>query len=132
MDIFNQLELEQKFSASLIQAFEKKFGDRFFKALEKLDQQKQLVSKYMFFPSNYTIWVIQGQKDKYIIYPDIFCILDNYRCCFHLSAAKDFAIAGKAPPDQVSSLRSSYLPGRFPNHEASGSYSGFGQFGRSN
>ena len=73
MDLFSQLEREQKFSASLIQAFEKKFGDRFFKALEKLDQQKQLVIKYIFFPSNYTIWVIQGQKDKYIIYPDVFC-----------------------------------------------------------
>ena len=70
MDLFHQLELEQKFSASLIQAFEKKFGEKFFKALEKLDQQKQLVTKFFFFPSNYTIWAIQGQKDKYIIYPD--------------------------------------------------------------
>ena len=73
MDVFDQLTQKKKFTGPLIQAFVKEFGDSFYKALEKLESKNLLVHKYCFFPSNYTLWVVQGEKHPYIVYPNLYC-----------------------------------------------------------
>lgn len=73
MDLFEQLACQKKFTGALIQAFAEKFGGTFYKALEKLETKNMLVQKYIFLPSEYTLWLVQGEKVPYFIYPELFC-----------------------------------------------------------
>ncbi len=78
MDIFEQLRRTQKFTGPLIQAFAQQYGDTFYKALKKLESHNLLVYKYHFHPSNYIIWIVQGQSNPYILYPGLYCECYNF------------------------------------------------------
>ena len=73
MEIFADLRREQKFTLNLIEKFEREYGKTFFKALEKIEKDDQKIQKLRFIPSDLTLWIIQGEKQEYIIYPDLFC-----------------------------------------------------------
>ncbi len=72
------------------------FGQRFTKALEALKENR--VKKYIFKPSNRTIWIVIGRERDYLIMPEAeFCTCDDFyfrvldkkiHLCYHLIAQK--------------------------------------------
>ena len=72
------------------------FGQRFTKALEALKENR--VKKYIFKPSNRTIWIVVGRERDYLIMPEAeFCTCDDFyfrvldkkvHLCYHLIAQK--------------------------------------------
>jgi len=72
------------------------FGQRFTKALEALKENR--VKKYVFKPSNRTIWIVVGRERDYLIMPEAeFCTCDDFyfrvldkkvHLCYHLIAQK--------------------------------------------
>ena len=72
------------------------FGQRFTKALEALKENR--VKKYVFKPSNRTVWIVVGRERDYLIMPEAeFCTCDDFyfrvldkkvHLCYHLIAQK--------------------------------------------
>jgi predicted nucleic acid-binding Zn finger protein len=71
-------------------------GQRFTKAFEALKENR--VKKYVFRPSDKTIWIVVGKKRDYLIMPQAeFCTCDDFyfrvldrrvHLCYHLIAQK--------------------------------------------
>ena len=72
------------------------FGQRFTKALNSLKENR--VKKYVFTPSNRTVWIVIGRERDYLIMPEAeFCMCDDFyfrvldkkvHLCYHLIAQK--------------------------------------------
>jgi predicted nucleic acid-binding Zn finger protein len=72
------------------------FGQRFIKALEALKENR--VKKYVFKPTNRTVWIVVGKERDYLIMPEAeFCTCDDFyfrvldrqvHLCYHLIAQK--------------------------------------------
>ena len=72
------------------------FGQRFTNALEALKENR--VKKYIFKPSNRTVWIVIGRERDYLIMPEAeFCSCDDFyfrvldrkiHLCYHLIAQK--------------------------------------------
>ena len=72
------------------------FGQRFTKALEALKENR--VKKYVFKPSNRTVWIVIGRERDYLLMPEAeFCTCDDFyfrvldrkiHLCYHLIAQK--------------------------------------------
>jgi predicted nucleic acid-binding Zn finger protein len=72
------------------------FGQRFTKAFEALTENR--VKKYIFKPSNRTVWIVVGKERDYLIMPEAeFCMCDDFyfrvldrevHLCYHLIAQK--------------------------------------------
>jgi predicted nucleic acid-binding Zn finger protein len=72
------------------------FGQRFTKALEALKENR--IKKYVFKPSNRTVWIVIGRERDYLIMPEAeFCNCDDFyfrvldkkiHLCYHLIAQK--------------------------------------------
>jgi predicted nucleic acid-binding Zn finger protein len=72
------------------------FGQRFTKALEALTENR--AKKYIFKPSNRTVWIVVGRERDYLIMPQAeFCTCDDFyfrvldkkiHLCYHLIAQK--------------------------------------------
>lgn len=79
MNLFNELTEKQKFTADLIHKFQKEYGETFFKALEFIQKDGPNIQKNIFYPSKLEVWTVQGsKKDKYIIFPEIFCQCQSF------------------------------------------------------
>jgi predicted nucleic acid-binding Zn finger protein len=71
-------------------------GQRFTKALEALKENR--IKKYVFKPSNRTVWIVIGRERDYLIMPEAeFCTCDDFyfrvldrkvHLCYHLIAQK--------------------------------------------
>jgi len=74
----------------------KHFGKRYHDAIGLVE--KEYVKKYIFKPSGRVIWIVDGRKNKYQIFPEAnFCSCDDYYfrvmrfekdLCYHLVAQK--------------------------------------------
>jgi predicted nucleic acid-binding Zn finger protein len=87
---------EGKLSGKNLTALYDIFGQRFTKALEALKENR--VKKYIFKPSNRTVWIVVGRERDYLIMPEAeFCTCDDFyfrvldrriHLCYHLIAQK--------------------------------------------
>jgi predicted nucleic acid-binding Zn finger protein len=87
---------EDKLSGKNLTALYDLFGQRFTKALEALKENR--VKKYVFKPSNRTVWIVVGRERDYLIMAEAeFCTCDDFyfrvldkkiHLCYHLIAQK--------------------------------------------
>ena len=94
--ICKQAKAEDKLSGKNLTNLYDLFGQRFTKALEALKENR--VKKYVFKPSNRTVWIVVGRERDYLIMPEAeFCTCDDFyfrvldkkiHLCYHLIAQK--------------------------------------------
>ena len=94
--ILRELRISKEISKQNWQRLRKTFGDRFDKAWKLVTEKR--VKKYLFKPSNRTLWVAIGQNAEYLIYNTAeycscndfyFRVLDHEKAyCYHLLAQK--------------------------------------------
>jgi predicted nucleic acid-binding Zn finger protein len=94
--ICKQAKAEDKLSGKNLTDLYDLFGQRFTKALEALKENR--VKKYVFKPSNRTVWIVVGRERDYLIMPEAeFCTCDDFyfrvldkkiHLCYHLIAQK--------------------------------------------
>ena len=94
--ICKQAKAEDKLSGKNLTDLYDLFGQRFTKALEALKENR--VKKYIFKPSNRTVWIVVGRERDYLIMPEAeFCTCDDFyfrvldrkiHLCYHLIAQK--------------------------------------------
>jgi len=60
------------------------------KAERVLEVVKKEISKYIYKPSNRTIWVAMGEKCEHIIYPKIYCSCQDFYKNVVVSRKRDF------------------------------------------
>ncbi|NWF87259.1 hypothetical protein HXY32_05570 [Candidatus Bathyarchaeota archaeon] len=100
IDILNQICKEAKAAGKLtgknLTRLYEIFGQRFTKAFEALKENR--VKKYVFKPSNKTVWIVVGKTRDYLLMPAAeFCTCDDFyfrvldrqvHLCYHLIAQK--------------------------------------------
>ena len=98
--VLEQICTEAKTEGNLTQEhlnqLEEALGSRFTKALEAVKEER--VKRYVFSPSNRTVWVVVGREREYQIMPEAgFCSCDDFyfrvmdreaNICYHLIAQK--------------------------------------------
>ncbi len=94
--ILRDLRISKEISRQNWQRLRNTFGDRFEKAWKLITSNR--VKKYVFKPSNRSLWIAVGQNAEYIIYSHAgycscsdfyFRVLDNEQAyCYHLLAQK--------------------------------------------
>ena len=94
--ICRQAKNEGKLSGKNLTDLFDLFGQRFTKALEALKENR--VKKYMFRPSNRTVWIVVGRERDYLIMAEAeFCTCDDFyfrvldkkiHLCYHLISQK--------------------------------------------
>ncbi len=94
--ILRDLRISREISSQNWQRLRNTFGDRFDKAWKLVTENR--LKKYVFKPSNRTLWVAIGQNAEYLIYSNAgycscsdfyFRVLDNEKAyCYHLLAQK--------------------------------------------
>jgi predicted nucleic acid-binding Zn finger protein len=94
--ICREAKTEGKLSGKNLTELYELFGQRFTKALEALKENR--VKKYVFKPSNRTVWIVIGRERDYLIMPEAeFCMCDDFyfrvldrkiHLCYHLIAQK--------------------------------------------
>jgi predicted nucleic acid-binding Zn finger protein len=95
-EICKQAKQERKLTGKSLTVLYETFGQRFMKALEALNENR--VKKYVFVPSDKTIWIVVGKERDYLIMPEAeFCTCDDFyfrvldrqvHLCYHLIAQK--------------------------------------------
>ena len=95
-DILRDLRASREISRQNWQRLRNTFGDRFEKAWKLVTENR--IKKYVFKPSNRTLWVAIGQNAEYLIYSNAgycscsdfyFRVLDHEKAyCYHLLAQK--------------------------------------------
>jgi predicted nucleic acid-binding Zn finger protein len=94
--ILRDLRISKEISSQNWQRLRNTFGDRFNKAWRLVIENR--VKKYVFKPSNRTLWIAIGQSAEYLIYHNAgycscndfyFRVLDHEKAyCYHLLAQK--------------------------------------------
>jgi predicted nucleic acid-binding Zn finger protein len=94
--ICKQAKAEDKLSGKNLTDLYDLFGQRFTKALETLKENR--VKKYIFKPSNRSVWIVVGRERDYLIMAEAeFCTCDDFyfrvldkkiHLCYHLIAQK--------------------------------------------
>lgn len=94
--ILRDLRSSKEISRQNWQRLRNTFGDRFDKAWKLVTENR--IKKYVFKPSNRTLWIAIGQNAEYLIYSNAgycscsdfyFRVLDNEKAyCYHLLAQK--------------------------------------------
>ena len=95
-DILRDLRASREISRQNWQRLRTTFSDRFDKAWKLVTENR--IKKYVFKPSNRTLWVAIGQNAEYLIYSNAgycscsdfyFRVLDHEKAyCYHLLAQK--------------------------------------------
>jgi len=99
MNLFDLINQKKKISGEIIQLGLSAYGDLFLRSLEFIKKGGPKVMEYTFIPSKTKIWLVQGSKRAYLIYPGIFCQCKDYqinsiyrdqkkKLCKHLLAQK--------------------------------------------
>jgi len=100
IDILNNIckkaKAEGKLTGKNLTKLYETFGQRFTKAFEALKESR--VKKYIFKPSNRTVWIVVGKERDYLVMPEAeFCSCDDFyfrvidkevHLCYHLIAQK--------------------------------------------
>jgi len=94
--VLRDLRISREISRQNWQRLRNTFGDRFDKAWKLVTENR--IKKYVFKPSNRSLWVAIGQNAEYLIYSHAgycscsdfyFRVLDNEQAyCYHLLAQK--------------------------------------------
>lgn len=94
--ILRDLRASREISRQNWQRLRSTFGDRFDKAWKLVTESR--IKKYVFKPSNRTLWIAIGQNAEYLIYSNAgycscsdfyFRVLDHEKAyCYHLLAQK--------------------------------------------
>jgi predicted nucleic acid-binding Zn finger protein len=94
--ILRDLRISREISSHNWQRLRNTFGDRFDKAWNMVTSNR--IKKYVFKPSNRSLWIAIGQNAEYLIYSNAnycgcsdfyFRVLDNEQAyCYHLLAQK--------------------------------------------
>ncbi len=94
--ILRDLRISKEISRQNWQRLRNTFGDRYDKAWKLVTESR--IKKYVFKPSNRTLWIAIGQNAEYLIYSHAgycscsdfyFRVLDNEKAyCYHLLAQK--------------------------------------------
>jgi predicted nucleic acid-binding Zn finger protein len=94
--ICREAKAEGKLSGKNLTQLYDLFGQRFTKALSALKENR--VKKYVFKPSNRTVWIVIGRERDYLIMSEAeFCMCDDFyfrvldrkiHLCYHLIAQK--------------------------------------------
>ncbi len=94
--ICKRTEAEGRITGEHLTQLSTAFGSRFKKAWEALRERR--VKKYLFKPSNKTVWIVVGRERDYLIMPAAeFCSCDDFyfrvmdgevHLCYHLIAQK--------------------------------------------
>ncbi len=94
--ICREAKAEGKLAGKNLTELYELFGQRFTKALDALKENR--VKKYVFKPSNRTVWIVIGRERDYLIMPEAeFCTCDDFyfrvldrkiHLCYHLIAQK--------------------------------------------
>jgi predicted nucleic acid-binding Zn finger protein len=94
--VCNEAKQQGKLTENHISQLSEMFGSRFTKAWEAVNEER--VKKYVFSPSNRTVWVVVGREREYQIMPEAgFCSCDDFyfrvmdreaNICYHLIAQK--------------------------------------------
>jgi len=84
----------ESLTQSDIEYFRNKYGKRFVRALQVVEENK--VAKYQFQPSNTTTWIVKGRARQYMVIPKIYCTCRSFyqdvvisreiSMCYHLLA----------------------------------------------
>lgn len=100
LDLLNKIcqsaKKEGKLSGKNLTELYELFGQRFTKALDALKENR--VKKYVFRPSNRTVWIVIGKERDYLLMPEAeFCTCSDFyfrvldckvHLCYHLIAQK--------------------------------------------
>jgi predicted nucleic acid-binding Zn finger protein len=100
IDVLNTIckaaKKDAKISGKSLTALYELFGQRFTKALGALKENR--VKKYVFKPSDRTVWIVIGRERDYLIIAEAeFCMCDDFyfrvldkkiHLCYHLIAQK--------------------------------------------
>ena len=94
--ICSQAKSEGKLTEEHVKQLSEELGSRFTKAFEAVNEER--VKKYVFSPSNRTVWIVVGREREYQIMPEAgFCSCDDFyfrvmdreaNICYHLIAQK--------------------------------------------
>jgi predicted nucleic acid-binding Zn finger protein len=94
--ICKQAKAQGKLSGGNLTELYELFGSRFTKALDALKEGR--VKKYIFKPSDRTVWIVVGRERDYLIMPQAeFCTCDDFyfrvldkkvHMCYHLLTQK--------------------------------------------
>jgi predicted nucleic acid-binding Zn finger protein len=94
--VCKQAKTEGKLTGRSLTRLYEIFGERFTRAFEALKENR--VKKYVFRPSNKTVWIVVGKERDYLIIPQAeFCTCDDFyfrvldrqvHLCYHLIAQK--------------------------------------------
>ncbi len=94
--VLRDLRISREISRQNWQRLRNTFGDRFDKAWKLVTENR--IKKYVFKPSNRSLWIAIGQNAEYLIYSHAgycscsdfyFRVLDNEQAyCYHLLAQK--------------------------------------------
>ncbi|MDH4213241.1 MAG: hypothetical protein OEV85_04935 [Candidatus Thorarchaeota archaeon] len=84
----------ESLTQSDIEYFRNKYGKRFVRALQVVEENK--VTKYLFQPSNTATWIVKGRTRQYMVIPKIYCTCRSFyqdvvisreiSMCYHLLA----------------------------------------------
>ncbi len=95
-NVCEEAKANKKISDEQFTQLKEAFGSRFAKAWEAIQEER--VKKYLFSPSNRTVWVVVGREREYQIMPAAgFCSCDDFyfrvmdreaNICYHLIAQK--------------------------------------------
>ncbi|MFA5363912.1 MAG: hypothetical protein WC325_01880 [Candidatus Bathyarchaeia archaeon] len=95
-NVCEEAKTYKKISDEQLQQLKEAFGSRFTKAWEAIQEER--VKKYLFSPSNRTVWVVIGREREYQVMPAAeFCSCDDFyfrvmdreaNICYHLIAQK--------------------------------------------
>jgi predicted nucleic acid-binding Zn finger protein len=109
-EICDELRSEGKISREENIHRSEHFGKRFKEAINLANKKR--VKKYIFKPSKRVIWVVQGRKKEYQIFPETnFCSCDDYYfrvmnlekgLCYHLIAQKIAKALDKYESEEMS------------------------------
>jgi len=94
--ILEQMEVSKKISGNVLKRLYDSYGDRFIDALKAVLEVR--VKRYIFKPSNFTLWIVVGRHGDYVIFSDIYCSCFDFfmsavlrkenHTCYHILAKK--------------------------------------------
>jgi len=94
--LFKELKEKGVLSEELLEKFVLKYGELFWRAIKAVEEKR--VKKYVFKPSEKSLWIVIGKTRKYLVIPDFYCSCDDFyfnvvtrkkrQICYHILARK--------------------------------------------
>ncbi|MHA1582377.1 MAG: hypothetical protein ACTSYM_07810 [Candidatus Baldrarchaeia archaeon] len=94
--LFKDLKEKGVLSEDLLEKFVLKYGELFWRAIKAVEEKR--VKKYVFKPSEKSLWIVIGKTRKYLVLPDFYCSCDDFyfnvvtrkkrQMCYHILARR--------------------------------------------